>query len=79
MVPAAISLEKRRDAAGHSIEPGVDRARSIAATAQIIGVGVSSLRRLIREGKGPAVTQLSPRRQAIFDSDRIAWAAARRG
>jgi predicted DNA-binding transcriptional regulator AlpA len=52
---------------------GIDYVRTIAETAKILGLGEPSLRVMIREGRGPTVTRLSPRRLGIRDSARNAW------
>jgi predicted site-specific integrase-resolvase len=57
---------------------GVDYVRTIAETAKILGVSTLTLRRMIRDGSAPTVTQLSERRLGIRDSHRIAWLEARR-
>jgi predicted DNA-binding transcriptional regulator AlpA len=54
-----------------------DCIRTVKLTAEILGIGEPSLRKLIREGRGPTVTRLSPRRIGIRDSHREAWLAAR--
>jgi predicted DNA-binding transcriptional regulator AlpA len=54
-----------------------DYVRSIRETAEILGIGVPSLRVLIRDGKGPQVTRLSARRIGIRDSHREAWLDSR--
>jgi predicted DNA-binding transcriptional regulator AlpA len=55
----------------------IDHVRTIKETAAILGIGVPSLRVLIRDGLGPKVTRLSTRRIGIRDSHREAWLEAR--
>jgi predicted DNA-binding transcriptional regulator AlpA len=52
---------------------GVDRVRTLAETADLLGISVPTLRRLIAAGTGPKVIRLSPRRLGIRDSDREAF------
>lgn len=52
---------------------GGDRLRSIPETAEVLGLGVATLRRMIASGKGPAVTHLSARRRGIRDSHLQIW------
>lgn len=52
---------------------GIDYVRTIAETAEILGIGEPTLRTMIREGRAPTVTRLSERRLGIRDSDRVAW------
>jgi predicted DNA-binding transcriptional regulator AlpA len=54
-----------------------DCVRTIKETAAILGIGEPSLRVMIREGRGPQVTRLSPRRIGIRDSHREFWLASR--
>jgi hypothetical protein len=50
-----------------------DCVRTIAQTAQILGIGEPSLRQIIDRGERPRVTRLSERRLGIRDSHREAW------
>ena len=69
----ALSRDERRGAAPQQI----DRVRSLAETAELLSIGLPSLRVLIAKGKGPRVIQLSARRLGVKDSDREAWVEAR--
>jgi hypothetical protein len=52
--------------------------KTIPARAREIGLGVSTLYGEIREGRGPRITCLSPRRRIITDQDWAEWCATRR-
>jgi predicted DNA-binding transcriptional regulator AlpA len=52
---------------------GVDRVRSLQETAELLGIGIATLRRMIAAGTGPTVTRLSARRLGIRDSHREAF------
>jgi predicted DNA-binding transcriptional regulator AlpA len=56
---------------------GGDRVRSLVETAELLGISICTLRRMIAAGTGPTVTQLSPRRLGIRDSHRTAYLDAR--
>ena len=58
---------------------GGDRVRSIKETADLLGIGIATLRRMIAAGKGPTVTRLSARRLGIRDSHRTAFLDADAG
>jgi predicted DNA-binding transcriptional regulator AlpA len=66
------SRNKRR---GNS--DSIDYVRTLAETAEILGLSLPTLRRMIREGIAPVVTHLSARRMGIRDSHRVAWLNAR--
>jgi predicted site-specific integrase-resolvase len=48
-------------------------ARTLRETADIAGVGYSTLKRYIAEGTGPVVTRLGPRTIRVTDENREAW------
>jgi predicted DNA-binding transcriptional regulator AlpA len=48
-------------------------ARTLRETANIAGVGYSTLKRYIAEGTGPVVTRLGPRTIRVTDENREAW------
>lgn len=50
-------------------------ALSIAATADSIGIGRSTLYQLIKDGRGPLVKKIG-RRSVVMISDRDAWLAS---
>jgi predicted DNA-binding transcriptional regulator AlpA len=55
---------------------GLNRYRSYAETAAILGLKCSTLKRKIAEGTGPRVTRFGPRLRRISDADREAYSAA---
>lgn len=46
--------------------------------ATVAGISQRGLERLIRDGEGPVVTELSPGRIGISEADLAAWLKARR-
>jgi predicted DNA-binding transcriptional regulator AlpA len=52
---------------------GGDRVRCLREVAELLGISLPTLRRMIVAGTGPIVTRLSPRRVGIRDSHRVAW------
>jgi predicted DNA-binding transcriptional regulator AlpA len=70
------SARPTRQTAGEAFKQ-FDCVRTITETAAILGIGEPSLRVMIREGKGPQVTRLSPRRIGIRESHRELWLASR--
>jgi predicted DNA-binding transcriptional regulator AlpA len=52
---------------------GVNRLRSFKEVADITGVGYSTLKVMIRDGRGPRVTRLSERIVRISDADLADW------
>jgi predicted DNA-binding transcriptional regulator AlpA len=71
MYSTALSKEERRAGVG------VDRVRSLAETARLIGISLPTLRRLIANGTGPRTVRPSPRRIGVRDSDREAYLDAK--
>jgi hypothetical protein len=69
-----LSREERSFSGG-----GGDRVRSIKETADLLGIGIATLRRMIAAGEGPIVTRVSPRRLGIRDSHRTAFLDANAG
>lgn len=57
---------------------GPVRVRSLREFAKLNNLSLSSLRRAIRNGTGPAVVELSPRRLGVRDDDGAAWQESRR-
>jgi lambda repressor-like predicted transcriptional regulator len=53
------------------------RASAIREVALRNGISVDTLRREIKAGKGPKVTQISARRQVILDIHENEWLASR--
>jgi hypothetical protein len=53
------------------------RASAIREVALRNGISVDTLRREIKAGNGPKVTQISPRRQVILDIHEDEWLALR--
>jgi predicted DNA-binding transcriptional regulator AlpA len=51
----------------------LDRVISVRQAAEVIGLSVPTLRRVIAAGKGPPLIQLSPRRQGIRESHLTKW------
>jgi predicted DNA-binding transcriptional regulator AlpA len=62
-----------RDERSGAARPQPDFVRTIKQTAEILGIGVPSLRAMIARGEGPQVTRLSARRIGIRDSARQTW------
>jgi hypothetical protein len=56
--------------------PPLNAVRSFKETAALASISVATLKRLVRDGIGPRVTQISQRRKGITDSDRISWLEA---
>jgi predicted DNA-binding transcriptional regulator AlpA len=50
-----------------------DRVLTLAEAAHVSGVSIATFRRLIREGCGPTVTTLSPRRLGVRVKHLRAW------
>ena len=57
--------------------PTPDRVRSLRDTADLLGISVATLRRLIADGVGPKVVRVSERRPGIRDSERERWLSER--
>lgn len=55
----------------------VDRVRTVRETADLLGISLPTLKRILAAGDGPVVTQLSERRLGIRDSHRMVWLDAR--
>lgn len=51
----------------------LDKVISVRQAAEIVGISVATLRRVIGAGEGPPLIQLSPRRQGIRESDVTKW------
>jgi hypothetical protein len=70
-------LDCRRDVAPDrpqgSTGPSPNRVRSLKETAEIAGISLATLRRQMKEGKGPRITSISTRRKGVTDRDREAW------
>jgi hypothetical protein len=47
--------------------------RPLREIAQMAGVSLTTLRRLIQQGRGPKVLQVSPRRSGVSDLDFLIW------
>ncbi len=70
--------ERRRAAAleqpsNVATAPQPNRVRSFQETAELAGISVATLRRRIKDGTGPVVTQMSPRRKGVTDRHRELW------
>jgi hypothetical protein len=66
--------DRRRDILDRVPPPNA--VRTFKETAALASISVATLKRLIRDGFGPRVTQISERRKGITDSDRISWLEA---
>jgi predicted DNA-binding transcriptional regulator AlpA len=55
----------------------LDRVFPVRQAAEIIGLSVPTLRRVIAAGNGPPLIQLSPRRQGIRESHLNEWLSGR--
>jgi predicted DNA-binding transcriptional regulator AlpA len=55
----------------------VDRVLSLRQVAEAIGLGQSTLERMIAAGDGPVITRISPRRLGVRASHLRAWLDAR--
>jgi predicted DNA-binding transcriptional regulator AlpA len=55
----------------------LDRVIPVRQAAEIIGLSVPTLRRVIAAGNGPPLIQLSPRRQGIRESHLNKWLSGR--
>jgi predicted DNA-binding transcriptional regulator AlpA len=53
--------------------PPPDRVRSLREVAQLANMSLSTLRRVIKNGHGPKVLQVSPRRSGVTDLDFLIW------
>ena len=53
-----------------------NRVRSLQETASLANISLATLRRRIKDGAGPQVTSMSPRRKGVTDRDREAWLEA---
>jgi predicted DNA-binding transcriptional regulator AlpA len=58
-------------------EQGVNRIRSLREYAELNGISIATLRRLIRTGEGPTTTRLSTRRVGVRDDHGRQWQDAR--
>jgi predicted DNA-binding transcriptional regulator AlpA len=67
------SLEGRRRTNILDRVPPPNAVRSLKETAAIAGISAATLRRLIKAGIGPRVTQISERRRGVTDADRQVW------
>ena len=56
-----------------AVDRAADPVRSLRYTASVLGISVSTLRRLIADGVGPGVVRVSERRPGIRDSERERW------
>jgi predicted DNA-binding transcriptional regulator AlpA len=54
-----------------------DRVLTLDQWCELNSLGRNTAKRLIANGDGPAIVQLSPRRIGIRESDAAAWQAAR--
>jgi predicted DNA-binding transcriptional regulator AlpA len=73
ILSTGLSREERATGSARS----ADHVRSFQVTAELLGISVPTLRRMISAGTGPTVTRLSERRVGIRDSHRTAWLDAR--
>jgi predicted DNA-binding transcriptional regulator AlpA len=55
-----------------------DKVNSLAETADRLGIHTRTLQRMLADGTGPAIVQLSDRRVGVLESDLTTWIAARR-
>jgi hypothetical protein len=62
---------------GQDERGSINRVRSFKDTAELLGISLPTLRRMITAGDGPTVTRLSERRLGIRDDHRIVWLDAR--
>jgi predicted DNA-binding transcriptional regulator AlpA len=67
------ALEERRHVAVRHCAPPPDRVRPLREIAQFSNMSLSTLRRLIKDGRGPRVVQVSPRRSGVTDLDFLIW------
>jgi hypothetical protein len=70
----AAALE--RQAGEIATAPPPNRVRSLQETAELANISLETLRRRIKDGTGPRVTSMSPRRKGVTDRDREAWLEA---
>jgi hypothetical protein len=56
----------------------LDRVTPLGKWFERVGLPGRSGRRLIRNGEGPVITQLSERRPGVRERDHLAWLEARR-
>ena len=66
----AAALERQSSA---NTAPQPNRVRSFQETAELAGISVATLRRRIKDGTGPVVTQMSLRRKGVTDRHREVW------
>jgi predicted DNA-binding transcriptional regulator AlpA len=55
----------------------VNRILSLRQWAESKSLSLSTAKRLVREGRGPRITQLSERRIGVSEADDLAWCSAR--
>ena len=67
------SREGRRRADILDRTPPLNAVRSLDQTAALANISTATLKRLIKDGFGPRVTQISQRRKGVTDLDRISW------
>jgi predicted DNA-binding transcriptional regulator AlpA len=58
-------------------DQGLNRIRSLREYAELNGISIATLRRLIRAGEGPTTTRLSARRVGVRDDHGRQWQDAR--
>jgi predicted DNA-binding transcriptional regulator AlpA len=56
---------------------GINRVLSLREYAELNGISIATLRRLIRAGEGPMTTRLSARRVGVRDDHGRQWQDAR--
>jgi hypothetical protein len=56
---------------------GINRIRSLREYAELNGISIATLRRLIRNGDGPMTTRMSARRVGVRDDHGRQWQDAR--
>jgi hypothetical protein len=61
-----------------SEEVDLDRVTPLAKWFERVGLPTRTGRKLIANGEGPAITQLSERRPGVRERDHLAWLDARR-
>lgn len=72
-----LSRHERRDAAARGGKPALI-VYTLNQAAEVTGVARRTLERLIADGTGPAVIDLSPRRVGILADDLEQWLGSRR-
>jgi uncharacterized protein (DUF2342 family) len=67
------SFSNRHERRAAVLEAPPNRVQSLQRTAQLSNISLATLRRRIKDGTGPRVTAMSPRRRGVTDRHREAW------